>query len=290
MAPLLPRKERHPFLRYHGIEYNDANIADFEERGPLVRELILEFLNTLEVLLDLDAPALGLHTREEMGSPGFAKYDSESERMIPWKGDLHDYWRSISIDGDFLGPPPTYTLIRDPVLRLCHMMIAHSTSGRSQAPEKFVARLAEHFILLIEERLQGLTMIIRELPVINMAELVRLQICEEIGDTWAWVALRLKRQPDDAAGASGAAKDALVINEGDQAILAPVQAPQQPPPLPPVVGRTMPQRMGRLEEEVQGSWRLAGKHIRHSMGPSEGAHLQHSRYALESSLAVSSTP
>ncbi|GKG59506.1 hypothetical protein Tco_0605157, partial [Tanacetum coccineum] len=61
----------------------------------------------------------------------------------------------------------------------------------------------EHFILLIEERLQGLTMIIRELPVINMVELVRLHICEEIGDTWAWVALRLKRQPDDAAGASG---------------------------------------------------------------------------------------
>ncbi|GKE42746.1 hypothetical protein Tco_1470030, partial [Tanacetum coccineum] len=31
----------------------------FETRGPLVRELILEFLNTLrfgEVLLDLDAP------------------------------------------------------------------------------------------------------------------------------------------------------------------------------------------------------------------------------------------
>nr|GEY10051.1 hypothetical protein [Tanacetum cinerariifolium] len=82
MAPLPPREQRHPFLRYQGLEYIDADIADFEERleriysreihtvqsslgrlfdtrGPLVRELILEFLSTLrfrEVLLDLDAP------------------------------------------------------------------------------------------------------------------------------------------------------------------------------------------------------------------------------------------
>ncbi|GJR51598.1 hypothetical protein Tco_1402119 [Tanacetum coccineum] len=116
MAPLPPREQRHPFLRYQGLEYTDADIADFEERleriysreihrvqvvdfqrmpelmrdglfarmvmehrddagvvvftsrawgrlfdtrGPLVWELILEFLSTLrfgEVLLDLDAP------------------------------------------------------------------------------------------------------------------------------------------------------------------------------------------------------------------------------------------
>ncbi|GJX26579.1 hypothetical protein Tco_0232875 [Tanacetum coccineum] len=69
----------------------------FDIRGPLVRELILEFLSTLrfrEVLLDLDAPgiiqfqlggarrriswrqfivALGLYTGEEMESPDFAR-------------------------------------------------------------------------------------------------------------------------------------------------------------------------------------------------------------------------
>ncbi|GJU73035.1 hypothetical protein Tco_1264440 [Tanacetum coccineum] len=114
MAPLPTRDQRHPFLRYQGLEYSDRDIADFEERlerihdkgthrvqvldfegmpelirdvlyarmrmehrdgdgvvvftsqawgrvfetrGPLVRELILEFLSTLrfrEVLLDLD--------------------------------------------------------------------------------------------------------------------------------------------------------------------------------------------------------------------------------------------
>ncbi|GKE37170.1 hypothetical protein Tco_1460575 [Tanacetum coccineum] len=62
--------------------------------------------------------ALGLHTGEEMESPCFARYWSESERMITRKGDLRDYRRDISTDEDFLGPPPSYTLIRNPVLRL----------------------------------------------------------------------------------------------------------------------------------------------------------------------------
>ncbi|GKD11656.1 hypothetical protein Tco_1196063, partial [Tanacetum coccineum] len=86
----------------------------FDTRGPLVRELILKFLSTLrfgEFIL-----ALGLHTEEEMESPDFARYWSESERMIPGKGNLHVYWRDISTDGDFLGPPSSYTLIRDPVI------------------------------------------------------------------------------------------------------------------------------------------------------------------------------
>ncbi|GKA56539.1 hypothetical protein Tco_0755611 [Tanacetum coccineum] len=34
-----------------------------------------------------------------------------------------------------------------------------------------------------------------------MAELVRLHICDELDDTWAWVAPGLKRQPDAVAGA-----------------------------------------------------------------------------------------
>ncbi|GKG50013.1 hypothetical protein Tco_0518787, partial [Tanacetum coccineum] len=42
----------------------------------------------------------------------------------------------ILSDGDFLGPPPSYTLIRDPILRLCHRMLAHNIVGRSQAPKK----------------------------------------------------------------------------------------------------------------------------------------------------------
>ncbi|GJY20237.1 hypothetical protein Tco_0392803 [Tanacetum coccineum] len=89
MAPLPPREQRHPFLRYQGLEYIDSDIVAFGERleriymmehcddvgvvvfssrawgrlfdtrGTLVWDLILEFLSTLrfgEILLDLDAP------------------------------------------------------------------------------------------------------------------------------------------------------------------------------------------------------------------------------------------
>ncbi|GJR15610.1 hypothetical protein Tco_0798262 [Tanacetum coccineum] len=52
--------------------------------------------------------ALGLHTVEEMETVGF----------------------------DFLGTTPSYTSIRDPILRLCYRLIMCSIAGRSQAPEK----------------------------------------------------------------------------------------------------------------------------------------------------------
>ncbi|GJS39285.1 hypothetical protein Tco_0564328 [Tanacetum coccineum] len=207
-----------------------------------------------------------------MESPGFARYWSESERMIPGKGDLHDYWRDISTAGDFLGPPSSYILIRDSVLRLCHRMITHSIAGRSQAPEKvtvtdlfylrgmdvgsinvpyllarylrlfvagrkseahisgghFVARLARNFGLLTAKILGGLIVIALELPIIDMGP---------------------ERQPDAAAGTPAIVEDAPAIDEGNQAISAPVQVPQQPPSPPPTAARTMPQRLGRLEEE-----------------------------------------
>ncbi|GJS95230.1 hypothetical protein Tco_0802198 [Tanacetum coccineum] len=83
---------------------------------------------------------------------------------------------------------------------------------------QFVARLAEHFRLLTEKRLQG------------------LMICEELDDTWAWVASGLDRQQDATVGASEVAEGAPDVNEGDQAIPAPVQAPQ---PLAAGPARTM---------------------------------------------------
>ncbi|GJW94780.1 hypothetical protein Tco_0174452 [Tanacetum coccineum] len=193
-------------------------------------------------------------------------------------------------------------MIRDPILRLCHRLIACSIARRSQAPKKvtmtdlfylrgmdidsvnvpyllsmylrlfaagrksrpyifggqFVARLAKHFRLLTAEILGGLTVIALELPIIDMAELVRLQIFVQFDDTWAWVAMGSERQPKATAGAPAIVEDALAVDEGDQAIPAPVQAPQQPPPPPPPVARTVPRRLGRLEEDVQGLRRDVG--------------------------------
>ncbi|GKF74463.1 hypothetical protein Tco_0220795, partial [Tanacetum coccineum] len=136
--------------------------------------------------------------------------------------------------------------------RYLRLFAAGRKGGALISGGQFVARLAKHFGLLTEERLRGLTIIAPALLVIDTAELVRLQICDEIDDTWAWVALGLERQSDTATGVPGAAEDAPTVDEGDQAVPAPVQAPQQPPPPPPAAGRTMPQRLGRLEEDVQG--------------------------------------
>nr|GEU48791.1 hypothetical protein [Tanacetum cinerariifolium] len=75
----------------------------------------------------------------------------------------------------------------------------------------------------------------------------RGQTPEMIRDDWAWVAKGAERQPVAATTALGDVMDALDVDEGAQAVSAPIHAP----PLPPqVVGRTMPHRLGRLEEEI----------------------------------------
>ncbi|GJU35591.1 hypothetical protein Tco_1183945 [Tanacetum coccineum] len=148
--------------------------------------------------------------------------------IIPDKGELRDYWIGISSARDFLGTASSSTVITYLILRQCHRLFAYSIAGRSQAPKKeeqgsYLGRtvysmIAEghNFGLLTEERLRGLTIIAPELLIIDMAELVRLQICMEINDTWAWVALGPKRQPDTTAGAPEAAEDAPIVDEGDQ--------------------------------------------------------------------------
>ncbi|GJW20002.1 hypothetical protein Tco_0027438 [Tanacetum coccineum] len=166
-----------------------------------------------------------------MTEAGFGAYWAGSDRLIPGKGDLRDYWIEISSDRDFLGSAPSYVLIRDPVRRLCHMMIAYSISDRGQAPEKvtgvdlfylrsmdrgttnvqhllaqylfrhaegrksgarlsgghFIRCLAMYFGLINGEGLRGLQVVTQELPLIDLHELERLNICMRFGDTWASV-------------------------------------------------------------------------------------------------------
>ncbi|GJS40919.1 hypothetical protein Tco_0565962 [Tanacetum coccineum] len=121
-----------------------------------------------------------------------------------------------------------------------------TTSGFAATPGQFVARLAEHFGLLTAEILGGLMVIAPELPIIEMGELVRLQICIKVDDTWVWVVIGPERQPDAAANTPEVAQDTPIVDEGGQADPAPVQAL----PSPPAPARTMPQRMARLEEDV----------------------------------------
>ncbi|GJW30730.1 retrovirus-related pol polyprotein from transposon TNT 1-94 [Tanacetum coccineum] len=226
---LPPRDQRHQYLRYKGLKYTNADILDFQSRLTRIYRREVHRVQVFDFGGLPDLMAEGLRGRMLM------------KHRFPWHN-------------------PSYTEIRDPILRLCHSLIAYSIVRRSQAPEKvtvtdlfylkgmdvgsvnvpyllarylrlfavgrkiraliyggqFVARLAEHFRLWTEERLRGLTVIAPKLLIIDMAELVRLQICMEVDDTWAW------------------------------AVPAPVQAP----PPPPAATRTMPQRMARLEEDV----------------------------------------
>ncbi|GKB80221.1 hypothetical protein Tco_0947116 [Tanacetum coccineum] len=227
---------------------------DFKEDFPAI--VYNDALTSIENVSP--EPTIRLHITEEMAKAGFEAYWSGSARAIPDKGDLRDYWTHISSDRDFLGASPSYTFIRDPLRRLYHRLISYSISGKGQAPEKgrksrammfgghFIGRLAEHFGLVSDDGLMGLSMIARVLLVINLDELVKLKICVRLSDTWAWVAPGPERQPIVLVGALEVTKGALDVDEGAQAVPRLVQAPQPPP----AMNKTMTQRLSRLEEEV----------------------------------------
>ncbi|GJX46503.1 hypothetical protein Tco_0271693 [Tanacetum coccineum] len=147
---LPPRDQRHQYLKFEGLQYTEGDIANFETRlARIYKREGCSGIEFEEAVLNLDIVgalrfqleearrclsgrqfilALGLYTAEEMETVGF----------------------------DFLGTAPSYTSIRDLILRLCHRRFAAGRkSGALILGGQFVARLAEHFGLLTEERLQG---------------------------------------------------------------------------------------------------------------------------------------
>ncbi|GJZ56846.1 hypothetical protein Tco_0612340, partial [Tanacetum coccineum] len=216
----------------------------FRIRAPLVQEFILEFFSTcrIEDEMGLDAAgtlcfqlrgarcsmtwrqfilALGLLTTEEMAEDGFRAY---------WLGRT------------FLDALP--------VILTSEIRFGECATDQGAANVSYL--LAQYLFRHAEGRKsdgRGLFVGTREIPLIDMGELVNLNICIEIGDDWAWVASRPDRQPDVAAGTLGAVEDAPAVDEGAQVDPAHVQAPQPPPP-PPAAGSTMPQRLGILKEEM----------------------------------------
>ncbi|GKD30892.1 hypothetical protein Tco_1241670 [Tanacetum coccineum] len=91
-------------------------------------------------------------------------------------------------------------------------------SGARLSRGHFIGRLTHHFGLVSDDGLRGLSVMTREIPLIDMGELVKLNICREIGDDWAWVAPRPEMQHVAAAGTPEAAEDAHAIDEGAQAV------------------------------------------------------------------------
>ncbi|GJY54404.1 hypothetical protein Tco_0446068 [Tanacetum coccineum] len=62
--------------------------------------------------------------------------------------------------------------MRPSVPALAHVIAVGRKQGARMSSGQFVSCLAEHFGLLTEERLQGLTMVVRDLPMIDIDELV----------------------------------------------------------------------------------------------------------------------
>ncbi|GJW91244.1 hypothetical protein Tco_0168797 [Tanacetum coccineum] len=111
---------------------------------------------------------LGLHTVEEMESDGFRAYWMESLKEIASKADLQ--------------------------VRHLRRLALGRKQGARMSGGHFIARLGVHFGLITEQSLQTLTMEVHELTMIDIDELVRLRICDGLGDVMAWVAMGLERQ------------------------------------------------------------------------------------------------
>ncbi|GKA06504.1 hypothetical protein Tco_0685728 [Tanacetum coccineum] len=276
MAPLPATDQRHPWLRYQIEEYTKGIRHSYEQRletiwsRPVNRVYVLDF----ESLTPVMRQDLAVRLRMVYSGEGKQVFMSHAWRRLfgiraplvrdfileflsTYRmsdmemgldvADTLDYWIEISSSRDFLGPAPSYVLIRDPVRRLCHTMIAYSISGRGHAPEKvtgvdlFYLRsmdrgttnvphlLAQYLFRHAEGRKSGARLsgghFIRCLSVH-----FRLVSDEGLRGLQAWVAQGPERQQ---AATAGAHKDGLATKEVAQEIPAPAQAPVQAPPPPP---------------------------------------------------------
>ncbi|GJR69307.1 uncharacterized mitochondrial protein-like protein [Tanacetum coccineum] len=157
MAPLPRREQRHPFFRYQGLEYSNRDIANFEERLGRIHDRdthrvhVLNFKGMLELMRDVFYARILMEHRDDDGVMVFTS--QAWGRVFETRGPLVrelilEFLAGLDLERCCLVwilltlSSFSRTLIRDPVLRLCHRMIAHSIAGRSQTPEKVPTRPA----------------------------------------------------------------------------------------------------------------------------------------------------
>ncbi|GJV69145.1 hypothetical protein Tco_1484654, partial [Tanacetum coccineum] len=139
--------------------------------------------------------ALGLHTEEEMAEAGFGAYWGQALEKVTGV----DLFYLRSMDQGTANVP--YLLVQ--------YLFRHAErrkSGARLSEGHFIRRLAAHFGLVSNQGLRGLSVVSSELPLIDLHELGRLNICLRFGDTWAWVAKTRRQQSSSTrAGTSAAA-------------------------------------------------------------------------------------
>nr|GEV83336.1 hypothetical protein [Tanacetum cinerariifolium] len=196
--------QRHPYLRFEGLEYTDADIAYFEERLGKIYERGVHRVKVFNFGGLNDLMAEGLHGR----------------MLVEHRDAQGQSVRGISSKGDFLGSAPSYIAIKDPMLRLCHRLIVCSVAGRSHAPKKVIATNLFYLMSMDVDSVNILYLLTRYLRRIDSGRKHKELISRDTP--------RPERQPDDAAGAPEITEGATNVDEDGQAVLAPVQAPQPP--------------------------------------------------------------
>ncbi|GJY08175.1 hypothetical protein Tco_0375229 [Tanacetum coccineum] len=149
MAPLPPREQRHPFLRYQGLEYFDQDIANFKERLEMIhnkdthRVQVLDFKGMPKLMRDV------LYDRMLMEHRG-------DDRVMVFTISVRRGHETYELKGVHFSSGITYReKIESP--SFARRFATGRKSGALISGGQFVARLAEHFGLLTEERLYGLT-------------------------------------------------------------------------------------------------------------------------------------
>ncbi|GKE75642.1 hypothetical protein Tco_1537683, partial [Tanacetum coccineum] len=222
-----------------GQEYTHEIIHDFEERlggifGRQVQRLqVLDFGAFSE---DMDQAITNRLRMDHIGGDGQVIFTSHAWRRIAFDGDFLGLVPSYTSIRDLLrklchrlitfsifrrGQAPKKvtatdifylrTMVEETVANVSYLLAQYlfryaegSKQGARMCGRHFVARLAEHFRLITKESLQGLTVVVRDLTMIDIDELAKLRICERLGDTWAWVEPGPERQQFAAVEAAQA--------------------------------------------------------------------------------------
>ncbi|GJY87416.1 hypothetical protein Tco_0502044, partial [Tanacetum coccineum] len=332
MAPLPPREHRHRFLRYEGLEYTAYVISDFESRLERIhmREVHRVPVFNFEGLPDLMSEGLTVWlTMGHRDKAGVSVFTSQvwrrmldirgplvhelileffstfrRARQIPDKGDLRDYWRGISSAGDFLDTAPSYTLIRDPIMRLCHRLIACSIAGRSQAPKKvtvtdlFYLRgmdvdsvnvpylLARYLRMFTAGRKSGAHISGGQF-VTRLVDHFGLLTAEILGGLTVIApelpVIDMAEQPDAAVGSPAEDEDAPIVDEGGSGTRTGTSSAT-------TTTTSSGQDHGSEIREIGGGRTGITLRCRHSTGLFVGAHLLHLRDGPDRGLARPALP
>ncbi|GKB78403.1 hypothetical protein Tco_0945298, partial [Tanacetum coccineum] len=282
MTSLPAADQRYPWLRYQVQEYIEEIRHSYEQRlemiwsRPVNRVHVFDF----EGLTPQDEAgsgceiedgvfwrgAIGVHEsclEETIWDPStFGPRLGGVRRRMTWRQfilalGLHAEYEMADA-GDFLGHAPSYVLIRDPVRRLCHMMIAYSISGRGQAPEK-VTGVDLFYLCGMDRRTANVLHLLAQYLFRHAdgrksgARLSRGYFIGRLAMHFGLVSDKgLRGLQADEAGTPEADEAGQAAEEVAPKIPAPAHAPLPPPPAPQP--RTMSQRIERLEEEVHDLW------------------------------------